>query len=363
MYEVQLVLIGEICGIAGREVVRAQYAINRMARAALLLQHVAGERNMFKKAYLLIDILFSATFVRTIWPHTVVTERDVRNRLRMACPDLRISSAAGWGYYRTYNPRTGAGPTLPILLHGFGLNKQVDSNDQGWLPYRTGVGSVQEEMTVRPALRSMNNPLFISNLVLSCSLISSAKCSTAAPIGFILNAPCWNIFGLAPRDIQFANDRAVAMGPLAQAKGIHSSRNNLSLGHAHEEYSTLAALIAQTEGQGGDSHYNEIVVLGRSRLYLCETEATGLFVKVAHVLGRDFLVDSALSSGSDELDQQMRFYHDRNVINAMIACSNAFNLPIVPVRDPTMQERATDLDFLATFAACRIETAWACPLA
>jgi hypothetical protein len=362
MYIALLTLIGNVCGIAAKEVVRAQLRVNGVARAALLREHVDGERNMLKKAYLLIDILFMPTFVRAIWPHMTVTERDLRNRLRTACPDFNNASASGWGFQRTYNPRTHADPSLPMLLHGFGLNKEVLADDPGWQRFRTGPSATAGKMMVRPALRSMQNPNVIENLVLSCSLVSNAKCSTASPVGFILNAPCWNIFGLAPRDIQFANDTAATMNALTQSRGIGLGRNNLSLSAAHEDYTTLAALIAETTGLGGDSHYNEIVVLGTSRLYLCKTQATGLFVKVASVQGRDCLVDSALSMGMEELDRTLRFYHDRQVIDAIIACSNTFNLPVVPIRDPAMQDRATDIDFVTTFATCRVQRDWQCAL-
>jgi hypothetical protein len=362
MYEVTLNTIGSVCGIAAREVVRGQYGFTGAARTALLREHVDEERNKLKKAYLLIDILFSPTFRRDIWAHSTVTEREVRNRLRTACPDFENASACGWGYRRTYNPSINADPTLPILLHGFGLNKEVARNDANWQPYHVSDSWRPENRIVRPALRTLATPNGMRDLVLSCSLISSAKCSTAAPLGFILNAPCWNIFALAPTDMQFPNDQAVGMERIAQARGAGHGRNNMSLAAAHQMYTTLAALIAETEGMGGDSSYNEVVVLGTSRLYMSTIKATGIFVKVARVAGRDYLVDSAEASEDADVDNSTRFYADPRMIPAIINCSNTNNLPIVPIRDPAMENRVTGLNFQTTFAGCQTRLDWNCPL-
>lgn len=358
MYDAIFPVIQQACGVAAAEVVRGQFDLMRYARLGLLQRYLTPEHNPMRRAYVLMEIVYSPSFAPTLPPHSVIQERDLRNLLRRVCPNMMNATVRGWGYRQTFNPAAQSGNTLPMLVHSFGLTKQVAAADAGWAPFYAGPGQAPNTVMARPVLRSLhgNGPQNIAGLLLSCSLISETKCATAAPAGFVLNAPCWNIFALAPKDMQFAND--AGMGAQAQAVGALAGANHLALPAAHDAYPTLASLIAAT---AGGERYNEIVVLGRSAYYLTQVRATGIFVKVAMVGGVRHLVDYILPQGIPELDI-LSLYHDDVVINAMRACSLAHRLPIVPVVDANLRNRATDRPFAAAFAGCTINATWDCAL-
>ncbi|WP_028206207.1 hypothetical protein [Paraburkholderia nodosa] len=355
-----LAAVESTCGLAARKIVAEHLRRANVARRNLLNQVLAGVDTDINRAYLIIEVLASTTYTRTLWPTMRISDRDVRNKLRMLCPDFSNVSVSGWGYRCTYNPGVAHSQTLPMLVHGFGVQKEVDTADPGWAPFITSPGSAAGKSIASPVRRSLQDPRVISNLVLSCSLLSNVKCSTASPIGWILNAPVWNIFGFAPRDLQFPNDTARTMSAIEQAKGISKARNNMALTHAYGSYTTLAPVIAQTQGTGGESQYNEVVVLGTSKLFNTTATVTGIFVKVCTHMGQQYLVDAI---GPDLYDiPGLGFYQGDDVINAVRTCSPRYNLPIVPVVDQTMADRRTDRLFATTFNGMVIANGWNCPL-
>jgi hypothetical protein len=355
-----LAAVESTCGLAARKIVAQHLRQATITKRNLLNQVLADADNDINRAYLIIEVLASPTYVRTLWPTMRISDRDVRNKLRMLCPDFNNVSVSGWGYRCTYNPGVGSSQTLPMLVHGFGVQKEVDTTDVGWTPFIIGPGFTPGKSIASPVRRSLQNPGVISNLVLSCSLLSNVKCSTASPIGWILNAPVWNIFGFAPRDLQFSNDTARTMSAIEQAKGIGKERNNMALTHAYGSYTTLAPVIAQTLGTGGESQYNEVVVLGKSKLFNTTARVTGIFVKVCTHAGAQYLVDAI---GPDLYEiPGLGFYQDGNVISAVRTCSGTYNLPIVPVVDQTMADRRTNRLFATTFNGMTIANGWNCPL-
>ncbi|MFU6378260.1 hypothetical protein ACM792_24000 [Metapseudomonas otitidis] len=356
-----LAAVEGVCGLAARKLMADKLRQASPIQQNLIQNTLASANNDTERAYLLIETLLTPTYVRTLWPHMTLSERDVRNKLRALLPNLHNATVGGWGYSCTYNPILGAGTTLPMLVHAFSVQKEVDATDGGWTPYVSGPGLTPNKRTARPVLRSLDDPLAVVNLVLSCSLLSNTKCSTASPVGWVINAPVWNIFGFAPRDVQFPNDSARHMGALQQAKGITKGPNNLALTHAYDSYPSLAQIITQTHGQGGESHYNEIVVLGRSQLLHTDITVTGIFVKVCTHNGSLHLVD-AIEPGMYGYLSNLAFYANDQVIDAIRTCAQTHHLPIVPLLDPSMQDLRTDRLFTDTFHGLTVTNDWNCPL-
>ena len=359
-----LAAVENVCGLAARRIVAEHLRRAPPIKLNLIDQVLSGIDTDIRLAYLIIDVLASPSYVRSLWPTTTIDARDVRNKFRSLCPDTQNASVSGWGYRCTYNPKLDHGRAFPLLVHAFGAQKEVSSTDAGWSPFFIGDGSAPGKSIARPVLRSLANPGTIVHLVLSCSLLSTAKCSTASPIGWVLNAPVWNIYGFAPRDIQFPNDNARKMGSLEQAKGIGRARNNLALIQAYDAYPDLQGLINQTEGTGSDSGYNEIVVLGTSKLFGTVTTVTGIFVKVCNYHGANYLVDALDPSlyGIEGLGERSSFYKDDSVIDAVKTCARTHGLPIVPIVDQhrDMLDRRTERLFDETFAGLTIASRWDC---
>lgn len=362
----ELATIETACGVMARQVTATRLGAVGAAEIERLQRNLAGEADPLRRAWLTMEALLSTSNVRTLWPHTDVTPVDLRNRFRSVSPQHGVASAGGWGFDKTFNPKANSGATLPMLVHSFGLNKAVPIGDQGWLPYRVAAG-FGGDMTCRPALRSLADPTQTANLVLSCSLISTPKCSTTMPVGFVLNAPVWNIFGFAPKDIQFANDTARTMTPIDQARGITAGPNNLTLTDALRRYPTLASLVSATNNRGGDVHYNEIVVVGTSKLHGSKVAVTGIFVKIARHMGADYVVDTAIRmDDDDEYNSQTCFYHDGldgDVATAIRACSLNRDIPLVPIRDDTMVDRRSTITWNQLSAGRTVRNGWNCTLA
>lgn len=357
--------VENVCGLAARRLVAQQLSRATLAQKNTLTQVLTDSASDLQRAYLIMEVLARPNYVRTLWPHMNLTERDVRNKLRQLCPDFTNAEVSGWGYRNTYNPSVPHGEAFPMLVHGFGAQKEVASDDAGWADYVIGEGSAPNRVIAKPVLRSLSNPATISSLVLSCSLLSGAKCSTASPLGWIINAPVWNIFGFAPRDIQFPNDNARTMNGIAQAQGIAKGQNNMALKHAWQSYANLAQVITQTQGTGGESHYNEIVVLGTSRLFNTTTTVTGIFIKVCVHQGHQYLVDAIDPELYDipGLGDVMGFYSDNRIIDAINLCARTYNLPIVPVVDDKLQGLRTGHRFDVVFNGLTIRNNWNCALA
>lgn len=357
--------VENVCGLAARRLVAQRLSRATLAQKNTLTQVLTDSASDLQRAYLIMDVLARPDYVRSLWPHMNLSERDVRNKLRNLCPDFNNAEVSGWGYRCTYNPLVPHGETFPMLVHGFGAQKEVASDDAGWADYVIGEGSAPNRAIAKPVLRSLSNPATISSLVLSCSLLSSTKCSTASPLGWIINAPVWNIFGFAPRDIQFPNDNARTMNGIDQARGIAKGQNNMALKHALHSYPNLAQVITQTQGTGGESHYNEIVVLGTSRLFSTATTVTGIFIKVCVHQGHQYLVDAIDPELYDVpgLGDVMGFYSDDRVINAITHCARTYNLPIVPVVDDKLQGLRTGHRFDVVFNGLTVRNNWNCALA
>jgi hypothetical protein len=203
----------------------------------------------------------------------------------------------------------------------------------------------------------LNDPLCVQNLPLSTSLIGHDKCATASPVGYIINVPVWNLFGLAPKDIQFPNDEMMkAKQTGAVYTGIQARENNQSLAAALQAYPSPSTLVDKTVGTGGESNYNELVLLGTSALFSTKIKVTGIYVKVATKASKLCIVDASLGGWLG--DETARFYKDNKVVQGIRTCSTKHNLPVVAVIDEQMQGRATDMQFDQAFANLTVRKDW-----
>ncbi|MGC1547584.1 MAG: hypothetical protein WA777_03575 [Rhodanobacter sp.] len=357
MYEDIEATIRRVIGVPAALKIKEQYNDQRVAKQALLEKYVDTEHDPNFRAYVFIDILFRNDCISSRWPSLETTDRDIRNNFRALCTEVLTATANGWGYEQTFNPQVAGGAGKPMLIHSFSIFKSVRRDDVGWQPFYLAEGFGADMVLARPALRLLQSPLAIQNLLLSTGLISQAKYPSASPVGFVINAPLWNLFGMAPRDIQFPNDQAQTAR--VREQGIPTGANNRAFAEELEA-STPTQLIANTLGAGGCDRYNEIVLLGTSTWFNTKLKPTGIFVKVAQKLDRLYLVDAMLDQ--DWMGQaeklQMRFYPDNQLIDAIKVCSRAFDLPIVPVLDNAMVDLATDHDFAITFAGLTIRNDW-----
>jgi len=357
--EQDLESVRAVCGTAAKMLAAAQMPLPQ-AKLERLNRELQGEVDVMRRVYIILEMIFSPMYVRSVWPHTRITLIDIGNRLRALVPNFTRTAVGCWGYDQTYNPAENRGPTLPMLVHAFSLNKEVDETDQAWADYVVGAAFAPGKVTARPALRSLTDPAAIQHLVLSCSVISNGKCATASPLGWILNAPAWNIFGFGTNDLNFANDQARTMERGPQALGMEGVQA------AHARHPTFASLIAATNnGLTGDSGYNEIVVVGKSKMHHTVAKVTGIFVKVAeHEMVR-YVVDAGVTTGNYMQDSQICFYAGGLEAPMMVGirdCAAQFNLPLVPILDNRMLDRRTTVTFAELAAGLTVRNNWDCTL-
>lgn len=357
MYEDIEATVRRAIGVPAALKIKARYNEQADIKRPLLEKYVDPENDPNFRAYVFIDLLFRNDCVPGRWPRLETTDRDIRNNFRALCSEVLTASANGWGYTQTFNPQVEGGAGKPMLIHSFSIFKSVRADDVDWQPFYLAEGFGEGMVLARPALRLLQSPLAIQNLLLSTGLISQAKCPSASPVGFVINAPLWNLFGMAARDIQFPNDQAQTAR--VREQGIPSGANNRAFA-VELEASTPGQIIENTLGTGECSNYNEIVLLGTSTWFNTKIKPTGIFVKVARKLGQLCLVDAMLDQDwmGEAEKQQMRFYHGNQLIDAIKVCSRDFDLPIVPVLDNAMEDRATDRVFATTFAGLRIRDDW-----
>ena len=262
-------------------------------------------------------------------------DTDLRNLLSTSIN--KSTRTREWGFDRTFNPKVQGGDGLPVLVHAFSAAKQVEIGSKLYTALEAHIDrtlQAQEgSVMVRPYFALLANPNTLQRITTSCSLISlqqnNKKFPTISPLGFIVNAPCWNIWAFNKSDLNVGNDAMGGKSPIELAQG-HTSDDAAKDSQKRLHGTRPAELITQTVGVKGCDKYNEVALLGTS-LFNTKIEVTGIFVKYNNKEGEARLVETM----SPEVAAWMpeKTFYTGTLIDAVRLCAKTHNLPIVPIED------------------------------
>ncbi|MFQ5559592.1 MAG: hypothetical protein ACE5FU_03265 [Nitrospinota bacterium] len=283
--------------------------------------------------------------------------RDLQSLIKSVqqmCTNIR-----GWGFKTTFNPLVPGGEGLPLLVHGFSSAVYKDLT-------KPALGRVFKDYTIEgfpkpqgltlcraygPVLKDPNS---VTQFNPSCSLITSKCCPTATPVGYIVNAPVWNIHAIHSKDLQIKNDDSLQNTPLKLAMGYTPGKDQPSLKKGLRETSPQK-IIQDTIKKAGFDKYNEIALLGTS-LYNTTLKATGIFVKVKEN-GRLVETNPGFLR-TDRMMRNMSFWETDDLMKQIQICAKSKSLPIVPIVDKSELAFPSDrtLDNLLTVTGGKLLT-------
>lgn len=179
---------------------------------------------------------------------------------------------------------------------------------------------LKAKLMVRFHEEYLDNPNIIRQNIISSSVISQEKHATYYPFGFIMRVPPECIYITSPTDVGVAN----------RTTNIVYELNQKKVGAIMEPRQVLA----NTNGLGGDTGYNEIVVVGTAPEGK-QVDVIGLFVKT------DGQGNIYMRPQKDTVEP----YVNADIQARIAACARRFKLPVVPIVDTTSAPSVTAWPF------------------
>ena len=171
----------------------------------------------------------------------------------------------------------------------------------------------------------LDNPNIIRQNIISSSVISEAKHATYYPFGFIMRVPPECIYITSPRDVGVANRTT----DILQEFSVNRA--------AHSVILAPQQILAQTTGAGGDTGYNEIVIVGTAPEGK-QVDVIGIYVKT-DAAGKIYMRNR---EGSKDIGEP---YVNQEIRKLIAATAKKFALPIVPIVDTTSGPSTTAWPF------------------
>lgn len=243
------------------------------------------------------------------------------NRQHWAPEKFTHPSAHSPGNYR-YLVHSLMQASSKVADYNLGNHSELENFEklrQRYLPYAT----VSKKNPIKPNLmvnflaQYLAEPQILKQNIISSSLISNAKHATYYPLGFILRAPPECIYVTSPTDVGVANRTGDI---LAELQRVH--------GPTAMTIQTPDQVLAATNGAGGSTGYNEIVVVGTAPEGK-QVDVAGIFVKTdpnGNLYVSRNLTTNVADTAAWLTPASVKLISD---------CARKFNLPIVAIPDAT----------------------------
>lgn len=180
--------------------------------------------------------------------------------------------------------------------------------------------TLKETLNILPAKRYLGDPSLLKYDVISTSLIDQNHVAAYFPWGFILRVPPECIISAQYRD----------QGVVNRPQNIVTEMERV---HREKGLATPGEILAATNGVGGETGYNEVVVLGHSPEGR-QVSVVGIFVKVAP--------NGNLYNRQQDPDNTP---YVADLVNDIQTCSRNHGIPVVKIPDAASKASTTAWPF------------------